>query len=592
MGCESANSSSKKIIQSQTFFSFDTGQRDITNNKYQNYKTPVKLGFILEGCANYHKYQILVIMADNNNKFTTEILNANENFVKFNSCYICNYFFERQQYLYIKLLKNGIESGDIKVALGTIVGSPKNIYRTEIGKEKENIIVIAQSIKETDSFINFDFIVKAMETIDFQNINNLISFKISNPENLLYQSESISYLGKFQPIKIPIAILGQNFTVSFLNSEQKILGFKDETIGDFREQIKSDSSYLGFLVNDKIINIYNNSKIFSNYSFIDYLKSGVTIKLTIGIDFTSSNKPPNDPNSLHYLGREMNDYELAIRACGTVVAYYDYNQSFPVYGFGAIVKGEKKANMCFNVNFQQNPEVYTIDNVIKAYRNCFNNIILAGETEFCPLIKNVNEKIRQEQDPLKYHILMILTDGIIVDQQKTIDALVDGSFLPLSVIIIGIGNDHFKEMIELDGDENPITSSNGVKRKRDLVQFVPFNKYKNDPTELAAQVLEEVPRQIMEYYTMKDIYPDNISRFQKNKLMNYNNINQNINYNNFNAKYLNDSHINYKNFMNFNNNCSFTQTINNQNIQLSNSYHIAFDADKQSKGTGVGSIYY
>ena len=261
---------------------------------------------------------------------------------------------------------------------------------------------------------------------------------------------------------------------------------------------------------------YNKSRLIKKIDFLDYIKNGVTIKLTIGIDYTSSNKPPNDPLSLHFLGTNMNDYEQAIRACGMVVAYYDYNQLFPVYGFGAVIKGQDKPNMCFNVNMKQNPEIYTIDNVIEEYRKSFNYLNLAGPTDFCPLIKKAIETIKIENDPLKYHILLILTDGIINDKQETIDALVDGSFLPLSVIIIGIGNDHFREMIELDGDDNPITNSRGIKRMRDLVQFVPFNKYKFNPNELAAQVLEEVPRQIIEYYTMNNIDPDNLQQARIN----------------------------------------------------------------------------
>ena len=71
-------------------------------------------------------------------------------------------------------------------------------------------------------------------------------------------------------------------------------------------------------------------------------------------------------------------------------------------------------------------------------------------------------------------------------------------------------------MIELDGDDNPITNSRGIKRMRDLVQFVPFNKYKFNPNELAAQVLEEVPRQIIEYYTMNNIDPDNLQQARIN----------------------------------------------------------------------------
>ena len=46
---------------------------------------------------------------------------------------------------------------------------------------------------------------------------------------------------------------------------------------------------------------------------------------------------------------------------------------------------------------------------------------------------------------------------------------------------------------------------------RDLVQFVPFNKFKYDPNKLAEEVLEEVPRQVIEYYTMNNLYPDNLN---------------------------------------------------------------------------------
>ena len=42
-----------------------------------------------------------------------------------------------------------------------------------------------------------------------------------------------------------------------------------------------------------------------NLNFIDYIKSGVRIKLSIGIDYTESNLSPTDPKSLHYLGENM-----------------------------------------------------------------------------------------------------------------------------------------------------------------------------------------------------------------------------------------------------------------------------------------------
>ncbi len=51
---------------------------------------------------------------------------------------------------------------------------------------------------------------------------------------------------------------------------------------------------------------------------------------------------------------------------------------------------------------------------------------------------------------------MILTDGQIDDLTDTIDEMVEASFLPISVIIVGIGNGDFTSMDILDADENPL----------------------------------------------------------------------------------------------------------------------------------------
>ena len=571
--------SKQKILRSKTFFNMDIDEPIAKMNNSQNYKTPVKLEFTIDGCEIGHKYQINIQSKENPNIFSTESAIVKQNIVTFNTCYICQYFFEKQQYLNLEILKDGKIYKNINPSLGVIVGSPQSTYRTNIAPNLEDIIINAQSINNTNSFINFQFNVKSNSNIDFSNIKNKISFHILNRGRLVYQSESISSNGTFNPIRIPLPLLEPDFTVSFLNSKQEVLIFKDETISSFTEQ--KNLVYLGLFVNNNQLNIINNSEIFRYFTFIDYIKNGVTIKLTIGIDFTSSNKSPEDPESLHYLGGGMNDYELAIRSCGLILAYYDYNQSFPVYGFGAVINGKDKPNMCFHINFKKDPEIYTIDNVIQEYHNCLRKIALAGPTEFCPLIQKVNENIKKENNPLKYHILLILTDGIIVDQQKTIDALVEGSFLPLSVIIIGIGNDHFQEMIQLDGDDIPLVSSTGIKRMRDLVQFVPFNKYRNDPNMLAEQVLEEIPRQIIEYYTMNKIYPQNLAKSQLNKFEENKNI-----YKNNDNNYINESNNNtYKSYLNMN--------IKNSNLNLISEDKGIIDEDERiSKGTGTGSIYY
>ena len=98
-------------------------------------------------------------------------------------------------------------------------------------------------------------------------------------------------------------------------------------------------------------------------------------------------------------------------------------------------------------------------------------------------------------------------DGIINDMDQTINALVEGSFLPLSVIIVGIGRNDFGNMNVLDADDSPLIDSKGRKSVRDLVQFVPFYQFENDGMKLAEHVLEEVPRQVVDYYRFIGVPP-------------------------------------------------------------------------------------
>jgi hypothetical protein len=89
----------------------------------------------------------------------------------------------------------------------------------------------------------------------------------------------------------------------------------------------------------------------------------------------------------------------------------------------------------------------------------------------------------------------------------TIRSIIDAASLPLSVIIIGVGDADFTKMSKLDGDEG-LSDSDGRNAIRDIVQFVPYNKYKSDPIKLAQNVLEELPKQVEEYMRFIGKKPD------------------------------------------------------------------------------------
>ena len=196
-------------------------------------------------------------------------------------------------------------------------------------------------------------------------------------------------------------------------------------------------------------------------SFEHYIKNG-QINLDIAIDYTESNGSPDNPNSLHYMNAEGgNDYEKAINSCGKIIAHNDYDQLFPVYGFGGIPPNSNKVSHCFNINFNDdNPEIQTLENVIKYYKKSLNKVKFYGPTYFAPVIKKVmndiNDELENNKEDNHYHILLILTDGMINDYIETVNCIVEGSKLPLSIVIVGIGTKNFGNMDNLDGDIIPL----------------------------------------------------------------------------------------------------------------------------------------
>eukprot|EP00483_Globobulimina_turgida_P007407 UN07421 len=242
---------------------------------------------------------------------------------------------------------------------------------------------------------------------------------------------------------------------------------------------------------------------------------GMNIEMMVGVDFTGSNGNPKEQGTLHYCGAPTfeSPYMKALRSVGRVVEAYDSDKQINAYGFGANINpfGEKNVSHCFNLTLTNNACVAGIEGVLRAYIDCLSKIQLYGPTNFAPIINNcaamAAAKMNNQREQ-NYVILLMITDGIITDMGDTIDAIVNASDLALSIIIIGVGNADFRAMDKLDADDVALRSRSGVIMKRDIVQFVPFNKYKDgDIGRLAKAVLEEIPAQITGYMTMKRLHP-------------------------------------------------------------------------------------
>ncbi|EAW66722.1 copine VII, isoform CRA_b [Homo sapiens] len=233
----------------------------------------------------------------------------------------------------------------------------------------------------------------------------------------------------------------------------------------------------------------------------------------VAIDFTASNGDPRNSCSLHYINPyQPNEYLKALVSVGEICQDYDSDKRFSALGFGARIPPKYEVSHDFAINFNpEDDECEGIQGVVEAYQNCLPRVQLYGPTNVAPIISKVARVAAAEESTGKasqYYILLILTDGVVTDMADTREAIVRASRLPMSIIIVGVGNADFTDMQVLDGDDGVLRSPRGEPALRDIVQFVPFRELKNaSPAALAKCVLAEVPKQVVEYYSHRGLPP-------------------------------------------------------------------------------------
>ena len=542
MGCESNNNKDKEEI-------YPPGEQyfnkviDINPNMFQyskNNKDKIDLFFSLYNVIKPNLSYSFSITIVNNVKlnidtYLGDLENRSGNNIEFGKSFSVDYFFQREQCLIIEPKINGNNIGNSKqFRLSDLIRSPDN--NIKINFEGIGILVVSfkqKKIKETPSqnkisSFQFTFYFKN----EIFNINNLSFFFViynsdNNTKHAIYKSQEIFvsnnlvqskiitlssdllcpnddknspiYLGLFLPYFQPKKPIGE--AIFCLNNLEYNLNM------DILSKIDLNSKQYGYLGSIQI-NYDETIKL----TFLDYLNKGMQINLDIAIDYTASNN--ENPVSLHNISENyQNDYEKAIFSCGSILAFYDFDKLFPVYGFGGIPQtpdnGSNSVSHCFNINFKKDPNIEGINNILTIYRKSLGKITLAAPTYFTHVLNKVIEEIKYDlenkQEENHYYVLLILTDGVINDMPQTCDKIVEASYLPLSIIIVGIGNADFSLMDILDGDKYPLKNSKGELRKRDIVQFVRFEDFKRNNaidsgTDLTEEVLKEIPTQVEEYY--------------------------------------------------------------------------------------------
>lgn len=104
-------------------------------------------------------------------------------------------------------------------------------------------------------------------------------------------------------------------------------------------------------------------------------------------------------------------------------------------------------------------------------------------------LNDILEDAKAAKKTINYQILLLITDGDCEDMDAAIEMIQKGAEHPLSVIIIGVGEGKFDNLIKNYGNDN-----NGN------VQFAKFSEDSN----LAEEVLKKIPAQVYNHMAKQE----------------------------------------------------------------------------------------
>ncbi|XP_032377055.1 copine Va isoform X2 [Etheostoma spectabile] len=466
--------------------------------------------------------------------------------------YILDYFFEEKQTLRFDVYDIDSKSpdlakhdflGQIYCTLGEIVGSPASRLEKPLGgipgKKCGTIILSAEELGNCRDYATMQFCANKLDKKDF--------FGKSDPFMVFYRSNedgTFTICHKTEVVKNTLNPVWQPFSIpvrALCNGDyERTIKWRCMTgtrrshdfIGEFTTIYKELCRGQNQLNVYEVVNAKKKIKkkryihsgtvsllsfsVESEHTFLDYIKGGTQIHFTVAIDFTASNGNPSQSTSLHYMNPyQMNAYAMALKAVGEIIQDYDSDKMFPALGFGAKLPPDGRVSHEFPLNGNiENPYCNGMEGILEAYHQSLKTVQLYGPTNFAPVVNHVASYAAAVQDGSQYFVLLIITDGVISDMAQTKEAIVNAAKLPMSIIIVGVGQAEFDAMIELDGDDIRI-SSRGKLAERDIVQFVPFRDYMDrtgnhvlSMARLAKDVLAEIPDQLISYMKSRGIKPN------------------------------------------------------------------------------------
>ena len=378
------------------------------------------------------------------------------------------------------------------------------------------------SYSEVDEKLLLNFSLKNCQ----ENIHYKIELFIKEISNIEFKSEEIEcnqngleiifskkmpcnfYFGKRQKVKINV--IKENKMNS--DNKKKI----SERVTLLSSLIASPDSIYERKINDKnpnseVISIKiekDTSKMENNkISIFDFFKGGLKLSCFISVDYSNEITNPLKNTTINYINILQN--------VSSAISNYTKNHLFYAFGFGATPRNTFSNINVFSLNMnEKDSSINTIEKVIQNFNSCLSKNLIEPQEDrnISSLIKKITNEIYNLYELRFYNVSFILTRGNIEknDIQKTIDAIIESSYLPLTIFVIGIGKNDFSQIQKVIGSNHKY-SSLGMEKMRNNILFTSLiDDFSNSDEKLISWCIKELTKQIINFYELTKTSPENI----------------------------------------------------------------------------------
>ena len=247
------------------------------------------------------------------------------------------------------------------------------------------------------------------------------------------------------------------------------------------------------------------------------VETGIELDFVFGVDFSGSNGRRDDAHHRHRIVEadgeagdgektvEMNVYQKLLKVFEDLLKSSHTGGRLEAYAFGCRSPSKGFFSPYELIPLGENQGV--IDGYgafLGSYNNSAGHLEPAGPTTFTGVLQKAIEnayKSRERGATKKYNLVVYITDGCPVDEDEFIDALIEASTLPISVIFVGVGEANFGDLIAIAEAVEILEGSTGAKLARNMSKFCHYPEGGEEPGKALADVIERCfPTQVREYF--------------------------------------------------------------------------------------------